>query len=179
MVCGSNTPPDEGANFLHFGVLALRQLNALWEVPNQHFQKQFVLTFEIHICWMSNVFFQSMFSFKRSLTQSPRHDATSPAAGSQHETANALGLTATSRLMTFLRRATLFFFDNFSIFSKKNVRKKISILLDFFTSFLFYFSTSLLCFFLFFFFFSKNVFSCFSNFHFFSKKNVFSTKFTI
>ena len=35
---------------------------------------------------------------------SPRHDATSSAAGSQHETANALGLKATSRLMTLMKK---------------------------------------------------------------------------
>ena len=121
-------------------------------------------------CWKSNVFFQSMFSFKRSLTQSPRHDATSPAAGSQHETANALGLTATSRLMTLLRRATFFFLIIFQFF-QKNFRKLISLLLDFFTSL---FTSPLLYYVIF----QKMFFSFFRIFIFF-KKIVFSTKFTI
>ena len=64
----------------------------------QHFQKHFVLIFcEPHLLEVPN-FPASTFV----PGPSPRHDATL-SAGSQHETDNALGLKATSRLMTLLK----------------------------------------------------------------------------
>ena len=53
----------------HFGVLAPRQLRTARNVKSTLSKNNSCSPSEIHICWKSNVFFQSMFSFKRSLTQ--------------------------------------------------------------------------------------------------------------
>ena len=47
MVCGSDTPPDEGGqNYLHLA------LSTAQEVSDQHFEKQFVLALrDPHLLW--------------------------------------------------------------------------------------------------------------------------------
>ena len=91
MVCGSNTPPDEGVNLLHLGVLALCQLNALWGVSDQHFQKQFVLT---PLRSTSAGRSRSPNSKKLTVAKPGPSPGTDTCSGLSTKTANALGLKA-------------------------------------------------------------------------------------
>ena len=82
--------------------------SALQEVSNQHFQKQFVLTLcNPHLLEAKRLLPIDVL-VQAKPDSSPRHDATSLAAGSQHETANALGLKETSTLMVLLKTLVRF-----------------------------------------------------------------------
>ena len=69
MVSHTNTPPAEGDNLLPPWRLSASSTQHCRKCNINTFKNNSCSPFEIHICWMSNVFFQSMFSFKRTLAQ--------------------------------------------------------------------------------------------------------------
>ena len=89
MVCGSNTPLDEGANSPTLA--SQRSANALWEVSDQHFQKNSSYSpFETHICWRFTIS-----QLKKLAVAKPRPSpGTETCSDLRTKTSNALGLKA-------------------------------------------------------------------------------------
>ena len=90
MVCGSNTPPDEGANSPHLGV-SRSELNALWKVSDQHFQKT-VRTHPLRSTFAGGS--RSPSSKKLAVAKPRPSPGTETCSDLRTKTANALGLKA-------------------------------------------------------------------------------------